>query len=177
LLPEVEVVPLPAEPSGYVRALSESLLFESASLTKEDLGRAEQYQARAAAEAFQEEAGSLDQFYANLSMEATIAPFDELNLQRIAQLIGKTNQFNLTSRRHGMPDLRAFMADDRYLTLYLRLSDRFGDHGLVAVIIAQQNGRLLDIDTWLMSCRVLGRTVENSMFARLCEAALARGCT
>jgi FkbH-like protein len=177
MLPEVEVIALPTEPAGYVRALADSLLFESAIVTADDLTRAEQYKARAAAAALEQETVSLEDFYASLAMEAVISPFDEMNLSRIVQLIGKTNQFNLTTRRHGLADVREFMDDDRYVTAYLRLRDRFGDHGLVALMIAEQQGEAMEIDTWLMSCRVIGRTVENAMFRRLCEAALEQGCT
>jgi FkbH-like protein len=176
VLPEVEVTQLPVEPSGYVRALSDSLLFEAASVTSEDLGRAQQYRARAAA-AELGRAGSLEDFYSSLGMEAVMAPFDDLNLARIIQLIGKTNQFNLTTRRHSLADVQAFMENDLYVTMYLRLRDRFVDHGLVGVLIAEQQGETIDIDTWLMSCRVIGRTVETAMFERLCEIAVDRGCT
>jgi FkbH-like protein len=175
LLPEVEVLELPADPSGYVRALSSSLLFEAPSITAEDLGRAAQYRGRAATAVLQERAGSLEDFYESLEMEAFVAPFDELNLARIAQLVAKTNQFNLTTRRHSLNDLRSFMADDGYITLYLRLRDQFVDHGLVGVLIARDDGETIDIDTWLMSCRVIGRTVEDEMLMQLCEAARARG--
>jgi FkbH-like protein len=177
MLPEVEVIPLPAEPAGYIRALSDSLLFESAIMTAEDLTRAEQYKARAAAATLAQDAGSLEDFYSSLEMEAVIAPFDEMNLSRIVQLIGKTNQFNVTTLRHGLADVRGFMDDDRCVTLYLRLRDRFGDHGLVALMIARQEEETMAIDTWLMSCRVIGRTVEDALFRRLCEIALERGCT
>ncbi len=177
VLPEVEVIALPAEPAGYVLALSDSLLFESAIVTADDLNRAEQYKARKAVAALEQDAVSLEDFYSSLAMEALIAPFDEMNLSRIAQLIAKTNQFNVTSRRHRLPDLRAFMDDERCVTLYLRLQDRFGDHGLVAVMIAAQHGETMELDSWLMSCRVIGRTVENAMLRRLCEIALERGCT
>ncbi len=177
VLPEVEVVQLPPDPSGYVRALSDSLLFELASLTSEDVARAGHYEARAAAAARAEQASSLDEFYGSLGMEAFVAPFDELNLPRIAQLVGKTNQFNLTTRRHSLTELREFMDDERSITMYLRLRDQFGDHGLVAVLIAREDAGVADIDTWLMSCRVIGRTVENEMLARLCALALERGIT
>lgn len=111
-------------------------------------------------------------------MEALIEPVDELSLPRVAQLVAKTNQFNVTTRRHGTAALRAFMDDDRSLVLSLRLRDRFADHGLVAVLIArevQDDEDLLEIDTWVMSCRVIGRTVENAMLRHLCEVALERG--
>jgi FkbH-like protein len=172
----VEVVALPTDPSGYIRAVSDALLFESVAVTSEDLARADQYRARAAAAALEEQASSLEEFYASLGMEAFLAPFDELNLSRIMQLVGKTNQFNLTTRRHGPADVQAFMEDDSVVTFYLRLRDHFGDHGLVGLLIARQEGDVLDIDTWLMSCRVIGRTVENKMLARLCEVADGRGC-
>jgi FkbH-like protein len=174
LLPEIEVPELPPDASGYVRALSDTLLFESAKLTAEDLRRADQYKARAAAAVLRTQAGSLEDFYASLGMEALVAPFDELNMPRIAQLVGKTNQFNLTTRRHSEHELRAMADDDRYVTQYLRLRDKFGDHGLVAVLIAQVDGDVADIETWLMSCRVIGRTVENEMLMRLCESARGR---
>jgi FkbH-like protein len=176
LLPAVEVVQLPSEASGYVRAVSDTLLFEAAAVSSEDLSRAVQYQARAAAAELEQQAGSLEEFYASLDMQALVAPFDELNLGRIVQLIGKTNQFNVTTRRHGMADVRRFMNDGRYVTLYLRLRDRFADHGLVALLIAEQKDDVLEIDTWLMSCRVIGRTLEDEMFRSLCEIARERKC-
>jgi FkbH-like protein len=177
LLPEVEVPVLPTEASDYVRALSETLLFEASALTSEDLARADQYRVRAAAASLQQQAGSLEEFYASLGMEAFVAPFDELNLPRIVQLIGKTNQFNVTTRRHGRPEVLEFMHDPRCITQYLRLRDHFGDHGLVAVLIACQADDAYEIDSWLMSCRVIGRTVENEMLSRLCESVVQRGCS
>jgi len=177
LLPAVEVVALPSDPSAYVRALSDSLLFELAALTPEDLGRADHYRARAGAAALRREAGSIEDFYASLEMKAEVAPFDELNLARIAQLVAKTNQFNVTTRRRGLPELRLLMEDDRYVTMYLRLRDQFVDHGLVAVLIAEASSDVLEIDTWLMSCRVIGRTVENEMLKHLCEVGSRRGCS
>ncbi len=175
VIPEVEVVRMPPDPSGYVRALSDSLLFEMPTLTAEDLGRAGHYRARAAGAARAKQATSLDDFYASLEMEAHIAPFDELNLPRIAQLVGKTNQFNLTTRRYSLTELRSFKDDEKSITMYLRLRDQFGDHGLVAVLIAREEPSVMDIDTWLMSCRVIGRTVEKEMLARLCMLARERG--
>ena len=106
-------------------------------------------------------------------MIAHIARFDELNLPRIVQLIAKTNQFNLTTRRHDVSAVRRIMGDERYVHLYLRLEDNLADHGLVALLIAARDGHTLEIDTWLMSCRVIGRTVENAL-ARKCVPARPR---
>lgn len=177
LLPEVAVVALPADPSGFVRALSDSLLFETASVTQDDLARATQYAARAGAAVLAQTAGSLEEFYTELAMQAQSGPFDDQNLPRIAQLVAKTNQFNLTTRRHSLGQLRVFASDPAYITMQLRLRDRFGDHGLVAVMVVQLHEAVADIDSWLMSCRVIGRTVENEMLSRLGRILCERGIT
>ncbi|HMW84945.1 MAG TPA: HAD-IIIC family phosphatase [Nitrospira sp.] len=176
-LPEVDVLPLPDDPAYYTRALSQYLSLETASLTAEDSERADQYRARAQIKELEAAAGSIEDFYLSLRMQAIVTPFEESQLPRIAQLIGKTNQFNLTTRRHGMPQLTAFIQSTDYVHLALRLRDRYTDHGLVSVMIAQCRGEVLDIDTWLMSCRVIGRTVEATMLEHLCRHAAQLGCT
>ena len=175
-VPQVDVIPLPEDPSYYVGTLSEYLLFETNSFTGEDSQRTEQYRARAQYAELEKQAASLEDFYAGLQMRAVIAPFNDMDLPRIAQLIGKTNQFNLTTRRYGTAQLEAFRKDPSCVHLSLRLQDRFADHGLVSVLIARREGTLLDIDTWLMSCRVIGRTVEAAMLECLCLSAQALGC-
>lgn len=176
-VPEVDVLPLPADPSYYLRSLSQYLMLETSSFTPEDGQRTDQYRARAQCAALEKNSASIEDFYNSLQMQAIVAPFDEFHLPRIAQLIGKTNQFNLTSRRHGMSQLEAFVRDPSYVHLSLRLRDRFADHGLIGVIIARHQGDMLDIDTWLMSCRVIGRTVEMTMLEHLCRRAEQLGCT
>jgi FkbH-like protein len=175
LVPEVEVLTLPSDPARYVRALADSLLFELASVTREDLGRAAQYRARAQVASLEREAPSLEAFYRSLGMRARLVPFDDVDLPRIAQLVGKTNQFNLTTRRHGLGELQALADDPDAVTMSARLRDNFVDHGLIGVLVARREGDALDIDTWLMSCRVIGRTVEEAMLGRLCEQARERG--
>ena len=177
LLPEVAVVPLPEDPAHYVRCLSEHLHFESSSFTAEDTARTAQYRARAQVQQLETGAESLESFYRSLHMQATVRPFDDVDLPRVAQLIGKSNQFNLTTRRHSLAQLQAFMRDPDCVHFSLRLRDRFTDHGLVAVMIAFRRGPVLDVDTWLMSCRVIGRTVEAEMLHQLCRRALELGCS
>jgi FkbH-like protein len=177
LMPDVEVVPLGSDPARYARALADSLLFEPAMLTKEDRERTAQYRGRAEALELQAQAETIEDFYRDLEMRALVAPFDELQLPRIVQLIAKTNQFNLTTRRHDVATIRRFMSDPSYVHLCLRLGDRFTDHGVVGVLIAHQSGDVLEIDTWLMSCRVIGRTAENEMLAHLCRRANELGCS
>ena len=176
-LPQVDVLPMPEDPAYHVRTLSQYLLLETASLTAEDSERTTQYQARAQIKALEASADSIEDFYRSLQMQAIVTPFEETQLPRIAQLIGKTNQFNLTTRRHGISQLEAFVRDTSYVHLALRLRDRYADHGLVSVMIARRDGNTLDIDTWLMSCRVIGRTVESTMLEHLCRRALQLGCT
>jgi FkbH-like protein len=175
-LPQVDVIQLPTEPSRLVRRLSDYLGFETLALTREDRARTEQYQARAEIERRAGSTADLPAFYRSLVMRAVCAPFDELNIARIAQLVAKTNQFNLTTRRYSADVLRGFMADREYVGLYMKLKDRFVDHGLIAVALARQAGNTLDIDSFLMSCRVIGRTVETAMLAAVCEAAKQRDC-
>ena len=177
LVPEVAVIKLPAGPSDYLRTLAQYLMFETSSYTEEDAKRTDQYRARAQGIALEQKSGSLEEFYRDLQMEAIVAPFDELHVPRIAQLIGKTNQFNVTTRRYSQSQVEAFMNDPHCVHVFLRLRDRFTDHGLVSLLIARRQGDMLDIDTWLMSCRVIGRTVEAALLAHLCEQAALLGCT
>jgi FkbH-like protein len=177
LVPEVDVIALPDEPAGYRRALASYLGFEPTAITREDRQRTAQYRARAAAAELASSASDIDSFLRDLRMEAVIAPFDDLHLPRISQLCGKTNQFNLTTRRHSEQMLRRFMHSPAHVTRYLKLRDRFADQGLVAVVIAEIRGEVLEIDSFLMSCRVIGRTVETQLMAELCRAAGAAGCT
>ncbi len=176
LLPEVEVIDLPADPAGYVRALADYPGLETVALTEEDARRTDQYRARREAAQLAQSAGSLEEFHRGLQMLARVAPFDDFHLPRIAQMIAKTNQFNLTGRRRGLPELDALRQEAAYIHLSLTLRDRFGDHGLVGVLIARQEDDTAVIDTWAMSCRVIGRTVEAEMLKHLCQATVARGC-
>jgi FkbH-like protein len=179
-VPEVEVITLPRDPTGFVRALSDYLMFETAAFTAEDAAKTEQYRARAQIAELEANAGSIEDFYRSLQMQAVVEPFDDLHLPRIVQLLGKTNQFNLTTKRHGEAQVRAFMNDANCVHWYLKLRDRFADHGLVSMIIARKDGssgEVMDIDTWLMSCRVIGRTVEAELLSHVSEAAMRMGCT
>ncbi len=175
-LPEVDVLRLPEDPAAYARALSAYPFFETSSYNPEDARRAEQYRGRAEARKLQERTVDMETFLRDLEMRATVAPFDELHLPRIVQLLAKTNQFNLTTRRHGLAEVRALMADPEVVHAYLKLRDRFVDHGLVGLAIGRRDTETLDIDTLLLSCRVIGRTAERALLGALSEGALALGC-
>ncbi len=174
-LPEVGVVELPAEPSGYVRALSQFPGLQSAGVTLEDARRTEQYRARAAVKDLQATARSPEDFLAALGTTATVEDLSPAGLPRMVQLVGKTNQLNLTGRRHQAADLERLAATPGAVVWGLRVRDRFDDHGLVAVLVAQPEGDALAVDTFVMSCRVLGRTVEQAFLAALADHAREHG--
>lgn len=176
---EVDVIALPTDPHGYLRALADYPFFETTALTAEDATRTATYRARAdlaaGLAAVRESAGSLEDFHRGLAMTATVVALDELTLPRVAQLVARTNQFNLTGRRRDADDLAALAARPTTAAICLRLADRFADHGLVAVLIAVVDGDALAVDTWLMSCRVIGRTLEDELAGLLLAEARRRG--
>jgi FkbH-like protein len=164
-LPMVAVPELPEDPALYSRCLADAGYVEGFSVTKEDLERTQQYQANAQRETLLAAATDLDSYLASLKMDLWVKPFDRVNLKRIVQLINKTNQFNLTTRRYTEQEVESLIGAGDALTLHFRLTDTLGDNGIIGVIIARPNGGLkkrLIVDTWLMSCRVLGRQVENA---------------
>ncbi|MDD5657247.1 MAG: HAD-IIIC family phosphatase [Elusimicrobia bacterium] len=174
-LPEVAVVDLPEDPADRVRALDSLRLFETAGVSAEDLGRASHFQAESGRESLKREAPDMASFLRDLEMAAEAGPFTESDIDRITQLINKTNQFNLTTRRYGTAEVRALMRDPSCWTLSVRLRDRFGDYGLISVLAARLRGKALEVDSWLMSCRVFSRGVEHLAFNLLLEAARRLG--
>ena len=174
-LPEVAVPEVGDEPSEYVRILSMAGYFEAVAFGDEDRARADMYQANAQRSAAMQKIGNLDDYLASLDMVCTIRPFDELGRARIAQLVNKSNQFNLTTRRYTESDVAAFEASARAFTLQVRLVDRFGDNGMISVVIFEDRGEDWVCDTWLMSCRVLGRRVEEAVLAQVAAAAIQVG--
>lgn len=177
LVPEVDVLSLPADPAGYVAALANYPYFEPATITADDRARTEQYRARAGIAILQEESSSLESFWSSLQMSMGVERLDAANLTRAAQLVGKTNQFNLTIRRRSPDQLAAIAEDSRWVAWCFRLRDRFANHGLVGLLLAeQQSDEELFVDTWLMSCRVIGRSVEDEMMQLVLSEASRRGC-
>ncbi|HEY6346236.1 MAG TPA: HAD-IIIC family phosphatase [Bryobacteraceae bacterium] len=175
-LPEVEVVEMPADPALYISTLSKLALFETLAITNEDRQRTASIRENLERKALETSAASVDDYLAQLDIKVRLTPFDEANLPRIVQLINKTNQFNLTTRRRTDAEVRALVAAGAY-TLAMRVGDRFGESGLTGVLIAIPEGTGLRVDTWLMSCRVLGRRLEEVMFAALVRYAARHGYT
>jgi FkbH-like protein len=175
-LPEVAVPELPDEPSLYARILSAAGYFESTGFGDEDRNRAGSYEANAKRIAVREQVADLDSYLKSLRMKIGFKPFDAIGRSRIAQLINKSNQFNLTTRRYSEVDVAAFEEDANAFTLQVRLEDTFGDNGMIGVIICRDlSSEDWEIDTWLMSCRVLGRCVEQMVLAEILAHARASG--
>jgi FkbH-like protein len=180
-LPMVAVPEVPEAVDGYVACLSEAGYFETVAFTADDRGRSDQYAANALRK--QAEAGTtdLETFLRSLGMRLIVLPFRPVDVPRIAQLINKSNQFNVTTRRYTEVDVTAMMNDQETLTFSARLDDRFGSNGIVSVVIGrvmtQDGTRVLDLDTWLMSCRVLGRSVENALLRVVADAAREVGAS
>jgi FkbH-like protein len=174
VLPEVAVPELTEDPADYIGLLANAGYFEAIGLSEEDLARADFYQANAERVSLQK-IGNLEEYLLSLKMVATISPFNALGRVRIAQLINKSNQFNLTTRRYSESDVEAFENDPAKFCLQIRLADRFGDNGMISVIIFDKAPDEWSCDTWLMSCRVLGRRVEELVLATVAEAARNAG--
>ncbi len=174
-LPAIAVPELPEDPAFYAQCLADAGYFESVRVTGEDLTRAGQYQANAQRDVVRQSTSDLPAYLKSLEMQMQAAPFDSIGQARITQLINKTNQFNLTTRRYTEQDVRAMTADPDIVTLQVRLADKYGDNGMIAVVIAKPVKQELMIDTWLMSCRVLGRQVEHTTLNFLMNEARKRG--
>jgi len=175
-LPMVAVPEVGNEPSDFIEALGRGQYFEAWSLSEEDQLRAASYASNVQREEVHKRAASQADYLRELGMVCEHGIFDGRTLPRIAQLVGKTNQFNLTTKRHSLEDLRGLAADPGNWTQWFRLRDRFGDFGLIGVIIAvpaEPDGLL--VDTFLISCRVMGRTVEHFMALELLSVARQRG--
>ena len=175
-LPQVAVVELGASPLDFERQLDRGRYFEALTLSGEDLARAEQYRNQARREQLRVSSASLDDFLRDLRLEASVEGVSARNLARVTQLVNKTNQFNVTTRRYTEAQVLALAQDPLGWTGAFQLSDRMDSYGLIGVLICRAISRdAWEIDTWLMSCRALGRQMERFMFDRMIEAAMARG--
>ena len=170
-LPDVGIVHLGADPTRFIERLDRGQWFDLPQYTAEDTGRGAAYAARAQAQAERNAAADIDSYLTGLRMVAALGRATPSDLPRLAQMEQKTNQFNLTTRRYSEDALAALLRHDDAIVLRLRLYDKFGDHGLVASLIALHEGDALRIDSWVMSCRVFSRTVEQFMMSRLVEIA------
>jgi len=177
-LPMVAVPELPNDAALYVRCLADGGYFEAVSFTADDRQRAEQYAKNAERDSLRGAVQSIDEYLRALEMTITFGEIKSVDLGRAAQLINKTNQFNLTTRRCSVEELTDIANLPDSIALQFRLADRFGDNGLISVMVlrpAPDDPGVLDIDPWVMSCRVFGRQVEFEAMTIAVEAAQRRG--
>ena len=174
-LPDVAVPNVGADVSSFAEILEYERYFETDKVVQDDVNRSAHYSANAQRSAGQARFATYGEFLASLEMTAEIGPFLPLYLERITQLINKTNQFNLTTRRYTGAEVATIAQDPAFITLYGRLADRFGDNGLVSILIGPVFDETVQLDLWLMSCRVLKREMEFAMFDALVEQCQARG--
>jgi len=172
---EVAVPNVGANVSGFAHVLEQERYFEVEKVVQDDLNRSAYYSSNLERSAGQSRFSDYGEFLASLEMTAEIGPFVPVYLERITQLINKTNQFNLTTRRYTSGQVVAIAQDPGFVTLYGRLADKFGDNGLVSVLIGQVFDDTVQLDLWLMSCRVLKREMEFAMFDALIEQCQQRG--
>ncbi|MBQ6415355.1 MAG: HAD-IIIC family phosphatase [Butyrivibrio sp.] len=169
-------VPEIDSPEHYIRIIDHAGFFEATSVSDDDRKRNEMYMANKKRTELEESFTDYSEYLKSLEMEAEIAPFEKMYMPRIAQLTNKSNQFNLTTKRCTQDDIEKTAADDSNITLYGRLKDKFGDNGIVSLVIGNiRSDAELHIDLWLMSCRVLKRDMEFAMMDALVEKARERG--
>lgn len=175
-LPDIDAIALPDQPSSYVQKLAASPGLFINNVMGSDKSRAASYEGLRRAEEFAKDTHSLDEFLTKLNMVGTLQSFEKM-LSRTAQLVAKTNQFNLTGVRRTETELKKLLEDnDSYHGVTLRLRDQFADHGVVGFVLAQQRGNDAYIDTLLLSCRVIGRTAEHMLVEAAAKWAINRGC-
>ena len=175
LVPEVAVPEVSGDPIDFVVALERHRYFQVATLGAEDFKRTEYYRANAQRAEIEAAAGGIDEFLRSLDMTSVIGPIQATTLERSTQLINKSNQFNLTTRRRNLAEVQALVRSPDWVTTTVTLVDRFGDNGLISVVLGHAQQDVLEIDTWVMSCRVLKRGVERFLLNYLCEVARERG--
>jgi FkbH-like protein len=174
-LPDVLAPELPGDPSDYVTFLRELNLFETASYTEEDRERTGQYQVEARRAILQQSFANEEEFLESLKMESEVRSFDDFTIPRIAQLSQRSNQFNLRTIRYTPEEIGKIAASPDYITLSFTLRDSLGDNGLISAVILEKQEKGLFINTWIMSCRVLKRSMENFVLNTIAGVARNNG--
>lgn len=177
VLPEVTIIDLPQDPLGYAAAIRDCPAFERLALSNEDEQRTAMYAEQRQRSQTEQKFQSKEDFFRYLDQEAEVSPVSPATLARVAQLIQKTNQFNLTTRRYTEQQIAEMAERPGWQVMSIKVRDRFGDHGLVGVAITRAENVEYEIDTFLLSCRVIGRTVETALLAYLAQNAKGRGCS
>ena len=175
MIPEITVPELPEDPAMYLQYLRSLNLFETASYSPEDANRTRQYREQSQRTAFEASFRSYDDYLEGLAMKGTSAPFDAFHYPRIAQLTQRSNQFNLRTVRYTEAEIEEISKNQDHICLYFTLKDKFGDHGLISVVILDKQEDSLFVSEWLMSCRVLKRGMEEFIVNKILQTAAQLG--
>lgn len=173
-MPEVAAPPITAV-HEYIQIMDRSGFFESTAISEDDGKRAEMYRENSERTKLAATYSDYREYLLSLEMRAQICSFDSIHMARIAQLTNKSNQFNLTTKRYTQRQIEQFSMDADYITMYGKLEDRFGNNGVVSVVIGRQEQQVCHIELWLMSCRVLKRDLEYAMMDELVFQCIDRG--
>lgn len=168
-------VPQMEKIENYIKSIDEAGYFEVTNFSADDVCRNEMYKANVKRKEVERKFADYKEYLLSLQMEAAIKPFEALYIARIAQLTNKSNQFNLTTRRYSQTEIEDIAKSNCYIHLYGKLQDKYGDNGVVSVVIGSMKQEVLHIDLWIMSCRVLKRDMELAMFDELIKEAKERG--
>ncbi len=174
---QVEGIAVPEidKPENYIRIIDRNGYFEVTNFSEDDIKRNEMYAANAQREKLNKRFENYEEYLMSLDMNAQIKQFENIYLPRITQLTNKSNQFNLTTRRYQEQEIKDVMESDAHIALYGKLSDKFGDNGIISVIIGRRDKDVLHMELWLMSCRVLKRGMEAAMMDDVIRRASERG--
>ena len=175
-IPEVAVVEMPEDPALYAYAVAKGGYFDQLFLTPEDIERSDSYAASAEREVLIASACDYNEYLKSLEMNASIKELAPGQIERFTQLINKSNQFNLRTRRYTAAEITAMLGDNEYKLIAGKLGDRFSQYGLISCVILKKAKNIAFIDTWLMSCRVLNRGMEKAVFNQIIASALELGC-
>jgi len=176
MLPMVTVPEMPDDPAEYIRTIDRLRLFETVSFSEEDKDRSRLYKENAVRHESQRKFSDLSDYLKSLRMEAAVGSVDDFHIKRMAQLINKSNQFHLTGTRYAESEIERMNAAPLYSVRYFKLKDKFGDNGLISVVIMKREQDALAIDTWVMSCRVLSRGMEEFICKEVLTMARRQGC-
>jgi len=171
-LPQVLTVDLPSDPSKYVRTMQEMNEFNLLKITNEDKQRGVMYSQQRERKTFETSSNNLEDFLKNMDLKITIKKVDTFTIPRISQLILKTNQFNLTTKRYSLEEIQKMSQNNNMLMGCVQVEDKFGDNGITAAFIVEKNGtKEWILDTFLLSCRVMGRQIEKSILGYIIKLA------
>jgi FkbH-like protein len=171
LLPEVIVPELPEDPAEYLKTISELNLFETSTFSNLDMQRNNFYQNQNKREEGKLSFHSIEEYLESLETKVLVTPFTQNNLPRIAQLIQRSNQFNLTTKRYSEVECANIMKESKFETFTITVNDKYGDFGLICIVVLEFKESILEIDTFLMSCRVLQRGIEQFAMNKIFEIA------